>query len=194
MKNEKEILKLLSYKNRKKFEALEEDIRKRIAKSLYYTYQSITFVDKKGYYDALKKDYSDYLYFYEHRWEQYKEFRNSGAIDAIHNLNDLFTSDYYNKHFKFDDYPVLEKDFPDEWKMFVYPGDTHVRGKLPVLQTKEKEIMNVIFEHMLRYKSKIGRSMYITHFVSPFSSLSHEKIVAGYKEILDKYKPKEKKK
>ncbi|GFI18067.1 hypothetical protein IMSAGC009_03239 [Lachnospiraceae bacterium] len=133
MKNEKEILKLLSHKNRKKFDTLEEDIKKRIAGSLCYAYQSITFVDKKDYYEALKKDYLDYLYFHEHRWEQYSEYRENGDIDAIHNLNDLFASDYYNKHFKFEDYPVLEKDFPDEWKMFVYPGDTHVRGKLPIL-------------------------------------------------------------
>lgn len=138
MKNEKEILKLLSHKNRKKFDTLEEDIKKRIAGSLCYAYQSITFVDKKDYYEALKKDYLDYLYFYEYRWEQYSEYRENGDIDAIHNLNDLFTSDYYNKYFKFEDYYVWEKDFPAEWRMFVYPGDTHVRGKLPVLKIKEK--------------------------------------------------------
>jgi hypothetical protein len=190
MKNEKEILKLLSHKNRKKFDTLEEDSKKRIAESLCYAYQSITFVDKKDYYEALKKDYLDYLYFHEHRWEQYSEYRENGDIDAIHNLNDLFASDYYNKHFKFEDYPVLEKDFPDEWKMFVYPGDTHVIGKLPILKTKEKEIMNIIFEHMLRYKSTMGKCIYITRFVSPFSSLSHEEIVAGYEELWEKYKPK----
>ena len=74
--------------------------------------------------------------------------------------------------------------------MFIYPGDTHVRGKLPVLKTKEKEIMNVIFEYMLRCKSTMGKCIYVTHFVSPFSSLSHEEIVAGYEEIFEKYKPK----
>lgn len=191
MKNEKEILKLLSYKNRKKFDALEEDIRKRIVESLCYTYQSITFVDKKDYYEVLKRDYMDYLYFHEHRWEQYSEYRENGSIDAIHNLNDLFTSNYYNKHFKFGDYHVLEKDFPNEWKMFVYPGDTHVRGKLPVLKSQEKEIMNVIFKHMLRYQRTMGMAGFVDYFASPFYCLSHEEIIAEYEEILKKYKPKE---
>lgn len=75
--------------------------------------------------------------------------------------------------------------------MFVSPEDTHVRGKLSVLKTKEKEIMNVIFEHMLRYKSKMEKCIYMIRFVSPFSSLSHGEIVAEYEEILDKYKQKE---
>lgn len=190
MKNEKEILELLSPENRKKLDVLEEDIRKRIIQSLCYTYQSIKFVDKEDYYEALKNDYSDYLYFHEHRWEQYSEYRKNGSIDAIHNLNSLFSSDYYNKHFKFEYYPVLEKDFPDEWKMFVNPGDTHVRGKLPVLKTKEKEIMNVIFEYMLRYQRTMGRSGFVDYFESPFYCLSHEEIIAGYKGILTEYKPR----
>ena len=67
MKNEKEILKLLSYKNRKIFGTLEEDIKKRVVRSLDYAYRSIVFVDKKDYYEAVKKDYKNYLYFYEHR-------------------------------------------------------------------------------------------------------------------------------
>lgn len=190
MKNENEILKLLSDENRKKLDVLEEGIRKRIVRSLCYTYQSITFVDKKDYYEALQKDYSDYLYFHEHRWEQYSEYRKNGSIDAIHNLNDLFTSDYYNKHFKFEDYHILEKDFPDEWKMFVYPGDTHVRGKLPVLKKKEKEIMNVIFEHMLRHQRTMGMSGFVDYFESPFYYLSHEEIIAEYEKLLKKYKQK----
>lgn len=191
MTNEREILKLLSHKNRKKFDALREDIRKQIVESLCYTYQSITFINKKDYYEALKKDYSDYLYFHEHRWEQYSEYRENGCIDEIHNLNDLFESDYYNKHFKFEDYYVWEKDFPDEWRMFVYPGDTHVRGKLPILKTKKKEVINVIFQHMLRYQRTMGISGHADHFVSSFYRLSHEQIIAGYEEILEKYKPKE---
>lgn len=191
MKNEKEILELLSDKNKKKFDELEEYFKKRIVESLCYTYQSIRFVDEKNYYEALLKDYSDYLYFYENRWKQYSEYKENGSIDAIHNLNDLFSSDYYNKHFKFEDYPILEKDFPDEWKMFVYPGDMHVRGKLPVLKTKEKEIMNVIFEHMLRYPRTMGISGFIDYFQSPFSYLEHEEIVAEYDKLLQEYKPKE---
>lgn len=191
MKNEKEILKLLSCNNRKKFKALEEKIRMRIVESLCYTYQSITFADTKDYYEVLKKDYMDYLCFYEHKWEQYSEYRGNGSIDAIHNLNDLFTSDYYKKHFKFEDYCICEKNFPGEWKMFVYPGDTHVRGKLPVLKTQEKEIMNVIFEHMLRYQRTMGMSGFVDYFESPFYSLSHGEIVSGYKEILEKYKTEE---
>lgn len=190
MKNEKEILKLLSYTNRKKFASLEEDIKKRIVESLDYAYRSIVFVDKKDYYEAVKQDYKDYLYFYEHRWEQYKEFRNSGAIDAIHGLDNFFSSEYYRKHSKFEDYPVLEKDFPDKWKMFVYPGNTHVRGKLPVLKAKEKKIVNVIFEHILKYKQTMG-AFSVTSFVSQFCYLSHEEIIAGYEEILEKYRPKD---
>lgn len=191
MKNEKEILELLSPENRKKLDVLETGIRKRIIRSLCYTYQSIAFVEKENYYEALRKDYSDYLYFHKHRWEQYSEYRKNGSIDKIHNLNDLFSSDYYNKHFKFEDYPVMEKDFPDEWKMFVYPGDTHVRGKLPILKTKEKEIMNVIFNHMLKYQRTMGRSGFADYFTSPFSRLSHEDIIAGYEGILTEYKPRE---
>lgn len=44
MTNEREILKLLSHKNRKKFDVLREDIRKQIVEGLCYTYQSITFI------------------------------------------------------------------------------------------------------------------------------------------------------
>lgn len=191
MKNEKEILELLSDENKKKFDELEEKHKKRIIESLCYTYQSIHFVDEENYYESLQKDYLDYLYFYKNRWKQYSEYRENGSIDAIHNLNDLFTSNYYNKHFKFEDYPILEKDFPDEWKMFVYPGDMHVRGKLPVLKTKEKEIMNVIFEHMLRYPRTMGMSGFVDYFKSPFSYLEHEEIVAEYEKLLQEYKPKD---
>ncbi len=56
MKNEEEILTLLSLMNRHiLIRCLDSDIRKRIMESLKEAHESITFVDKKDYYKAIER-------------------------------------------------------------------------------------------------------------------------------------------
>ncbi len=56
MKNEEEILTLLSLMNRHiLIRCLDSDIRKRIMESLKEAHESITFVDKKDYYKTIER-------------------------------------------------------------------------------------------------------------------------------------------
>lgn len=187
MKNEKKILKLLSLKNKYILtNKLDSDTKERIIRSLVEAYESITFVKKENYYNVIKKDLEDFNYYYNNSLEQYEYYKNNG-YNAIHNMSDLFQSEYYKKHLKFERYHVVEKSTSDKWKMFICVDDTCIRGKFPVLKSQEKEIMNVIFEYMLKYKSSMGKSCEILYFVSPFYFLSYEDIIMEYEKLLKKY-------
>lgn len=185
MKTNKEMLKLLSLKNRYiLMQKLNLDERERLIKSLAEAYQSILFVSKKDFYDALKKDFEDYKYYYKNHGTQYFYYKENGSIDLIHNMDDLLGSEYYRKHLKFDNYYAVEKDFPEDLKMFIYAGDTFVRGKLPILKHKEKYIMNIIFRHMLKYKDFMGKKCSIKYIHTPFYSFSHEDVVKEYEKLI----------
>ena len=103
-------------------------------------------------------------------------------------MSDFLQSEYYKKLFKFDNYHIVEKNFPKKWKMFIYAGDTCVRGKLPVLKSKEKEIMNDLFKHMLRYQRTMGMSIFVDYFETQFYCLSYDEIIEEYKKLLKEYK------
>lgn len=56
-----------------------------------------------------------------------------------------------------------------------------------VLKTQEKEMMNVIFEPMLRYQRIMGMSGFIDYFESSFYCLTYDEIIMRYAEILEKW-------
>lgn len=189
---EKEIVTMLSLKNRDiLMNELDSAVRTHLLDSLTEACKSILFVEDEKYCEAVAEDFENYKYYSENGTSQYWHYKKNGDIDAIHSVSDLLQSEYYKKHFKYDHYHIVEKHFPDEWKMFIYAGDTHVRGKLPILKSKEGEVMNAVFEHMLRYKRTMGKCVFVDYFHSPFEYLSDEEIAEEYESILAQYKQKE---
>ena len=68
MKNEKEILKLLSLRNRYiLMKELDSESKNKFMRSLVEAYESIMFVDKEVYYNTIKNDLEDYKYHYENK-------------------------------------------------------------------------------------------------------------------------------
>lgn len=201
----KYIYNLLTFENKVKLytKDFSNKFKKKISRRLFMDFdkdivfdglirfhQTITFADKENYYDAVLEDLNNYL---ADKTEYYKIFSQVMEEKRTERRTGEFYKDnYYLGFLKFDDtYEWLNKDAKEEYKPFICAKNSGISGRIPILKTQEKEIINEAFRLLcVNFDEYCGacHTDYMDMDKYPYQYIGKEGMIKLYNKILEEAK------
>lgn len=154
-------------------------------------HKSIIFSDEKNYYQVVEADYKNYLAdkskYYIDIMDVIEETKRQRVT------GDFFHHEYYLYCLKFvgyNGYEYLNKEVKEEYRPFINAGNSGIYGRLPILKSKEKEIINeafrILFHHFEEYCGGMHTD-YMSKEDCPYEYVGKEGIIELYEKILAQY-------
>lgn len=198
--NEKYIYSLLTAENkiklaarcaRSRFNKIFYISKSDILKILLRFHQSIIFSDEENYWSVLNLDYQNYL-------ADKSKYQND-IMDVLKKTKrqrvtgEFFRHEYYLCFLKFQDnngYENLNKAVREEYRPFINAGNSGIYGRLPILKSKEKEIINeafrILFHHFHEYSGWYWTD-YMPKENYPYTYVGKEGVIELYEKMLAQY-------
>lgn len=173
--------------SRKLFVGFDKDI---VLDDLIKFHQTTTFANEENYYDIILEDLNNYL---ADKTEYCKIF--SQVMEekrAERRTGEFYKDNYYLGFLKFDDtYEWLNKEAKEEYKPFICAKNSGISGRIPILKTKEKEIINEAFRLLYINFDEYGGACHTDYMDMdkyPYQYIGKEGMIKLYNKFLEEAK------